>query len=378
MVAVAAWRGDNGSMAYDAIDPRRIRTWPLAERNSLIEIERVALDPTVAPPEAGALGPQLDRLAERIAGARRNNASVMLAFGAHLIKNGGGPLLNWLVANGWVTHVATQGAGIIHDWEFAFTGLSSESVRENAPAGRFGCWDETGRCINLAVLAGAAEGLGFGEAVGRFIENDGVDLPTADEILGLVHANPATPLAAANMDLLAAMRDFGIPPGQYEVRHPFKQYSVPACCYRHRVPLTAHPGIGYDIFTNHPMFSGAAVGRTAGTDTRIFTESVRKLEGGVYLSVGSAIMSPQVFEKAFAVANNLREQDGERSLRDHFIAVVDIQDGGGWDWTTGEPPQNHPAYYLRFCKSFHRMGGTVDYLRGDNRLVLANLIARLR
>ena len=87
----------------------------------------------------------------------------MLTYGAHLIKNGAGPLLNRLIEAGLVTHLATQGAGIIHDWEFAFQGESGESVRENAPAGTFGSWDETGRWLNLAVLVGAAEGLGMGE-----------------------------------------------------------------------------------------------------------------------------------------------------------------------------------------------------------------------
>ena len=101
------------------------------------------------------------------------------------------------------------------------------------------------------------------------------------------------------------------------------------------------------------------------------------LTGGVYLSIGSAIMSPQVFEKALSLANNLRLQEGQPVIRDHAITVVDLQPGGNWDWTKGEPPKDHPAYYLRFCKTFHRMGGSLGYLCGDNRVVLANLVARL-
>lgn len=335
--------------------------------------------PDSKPPAVdGTLGDAIDSLAVQIIAARRSGASVMLAYGAHLVKNGCGPLVNALIAGGWVTHLATQGAGVIHDWEFANTGKSSESVRDNAPIGRFGTWDETGRNINLAVAAAAADGLGFGEGVGRFISSDGVTLPDADKLAAEISADPAGLLAAAKCDLLAMMKKHGLKPGRVQVKHPCRQYSILAAAYDAGVAMTVHPGIGYDIFTNHPMYCGAAIGRAAATDFRIFAASVTKLSSGVYLSVGSAIMSPQVFEKAFSVANNIREGRGEGFIRDHHIAVVDIQDGGGWNWAAGEPPKGHPAYYLRFCKSFYRMGGRVSYLCGDNRAVLANLLARLR
>ena len=124
-------------------------------------------------------------------------------------------------------------------------------------------------------------------------------------------------------------------------------------------------------------YRGGAIGRAAATDTRIFAEGVKGLTGGVYMSIGSAVMSPQVFEKAFSAANNVLEAEGRPFIADHYLAIVDLQASGGWDWTVGEPPPEHPAYYLRFCKTFHRMGGTLDYLLGDNRVVLANLVARL-
>ncbi len=366
-------------MPHDEIDPSRIRVRPLAERESFLDIRRIAVSPDSDPPAiADALASRIDLLAGQILAARRNGASVMLTYGAHLVKNGCGPLVNALIAGGWVTHLATHGAGVIHDWEFAHTGRSSESVRGNAPVGRFGTWDETGRNINLAAVAAAAEGLGFGEGMGRFISTDGVTLPDADKLAAEISADPAGPLAAAKCDLLAMMKRHNLRPGRVPVEHPCKQYSVFAAAYEAGVAMTVHPGIGYDIFTNHPMFCGAAIGRAAATDFRIFAASVANISGGVYMSVGSAIMSPQVFEKAFSVANNIREAGGERFIRGHHIAVVDIQDGGGWNWAAGEPPEGHPAYYLRFCKSFYRMGGTVDYLCGDNRAVLANLLARLK
>ena len=145
-------------MKIDKFNRRNIEVFPLAERTSHIQIEQTAIDPLADPPAVrDTLVKQLDALAERIRAARQRGASVMLAYGAHLIKNGAGTLVNWLVENGWVTHVATQGAGVIHDWEFAYQGASSESVRDNAPVGTFGTWDETGWAINLAVTVGAAE-----------------------------------------------------------------------------------------------------------------------------------------------------------------------------------------------------------------------------
>ena len=146
-----------------------------------------------------------------------------------------------------------------------------------------------------------------------------------------------------------------------------------AHAFRHEVPLTVHPGIGYDIIANHPMFNGAAIGRAAGIDFRRFAAAVEGLDGGVVLSVGSAIMGPQVFEKTLSCVNNLRLQAGRPVVQNHHIFVVDLQDGGQWDWTQGEPPRDNPAYYLRFCKSYARMGGTMHYVQCDNVAFLHHL-----
>ena len=88
-------------------------------------------------------------------------------------------------------------------------------------------------------------------------------------------------------------------------------------------------------------------------------------------------MSPQVFEKAFSAANGIRASEGRELLSGHHLVIVDLQDGGGWDWSQGEPPSTNPAYYLRFCKSFYRMGGTLDYIRCDNREFLTYLLRTL-
>jgi hypothetical protein len=117
---------------------------------------------------------------------------------------------------------------------------------------------------------------------------------------------------------------------------------------------------------------------TAGLDFCRFGGAVEGLDGGVVLSVGSAIMAPQVFEKSLSCVNNLRLQAGRSIVREHTIYVVDLQDGGNWDWSAGEPPKDNPAYYLRFCKSFSRMGGTMHYLQCDNVAFAHNLYYRLQ
>lgn len=135
--------------------------------------------------------------------------------------------------------------------------------------------------------------------------------------------------------------------------------------------MTVHPGIGYDIVAVHPMFDGGVIGRAATIDFRRFCAAVDRLDGGVVLSIGSAIMGPQVFEKALSCVNNLRIQDGLSIVSGHSLFVVDLQDGGGWDWSQGaEPPRSDPAYYLRFCKSYARMGGSLQYVQADNATFL--------
>ncbi|MEW6755982.1 MAG: hypothetical protein AB1505_34130, partial [Candidatus Latescibacterota bacterium] len=177
-------------------------------------------------------------------------------------------------------------------------------------------------------------------------------------------------------EVLQAMVRWGLPPGRVEVRHPHRGFSLTGAAYRLGVPLTVHPGIGYDIVYTHPMANGAAAGRAALLDFHGFAHSVGRIDGGVLLSVGSAVMAPQVFEKAVSVANNLRRQEGLEPLCMR-IFVNDLAEAT-WDWSAGEPPQDQAAYYLRFCKSYSRMGGEMTYVAGDNRVLLPNLLHALR
>ena len=360
------------------LDLKKVRVYPLAQRKSLSSIEQMLVDPAAPPtPVDQEVRRAIQECARQTRAARARGASVVLMYGAHLVKNGALPLVNLLLDQGWVTHLATNGAGTIHDWELAFLGRTEESVRANVATGSFGTWDETGRNIHLALLAGALHNEGYGRSLGRFIIEDGTVLPAKAALEASLRENPAHPLAPARAELLQMMLEHRLPEGRIEVLHKWKDSSILAHAFLRNTPLTVHPGIGYDIFSTHPMFNGAVIGRAAGLDFQLFSRSVEGLDGGVVLSVGSAIMAPQVFEKSISCVNNLRLQQDRPIVHDHNICVVDIQDGGNWDWSKGEPPKNNPAYYLRFCKSFARMGGVMRYLQCDNVAFLQHLLQML-
>ncbi|MDB6055162.1 MAG: hypothetical protein JWN25_2685 [Verrucomicrobiales bacterium] len=361
-------------MIIPPLQLKRVKVYPLEQRKSEAQIEEIIVPadrPEPCSPENLAL---IAECAKKIRKARESNRTVMLIYGAHLVKNGGSQIMIDLIRKGWITHLATNGAGTIHDWEFSYLGRSTESVQKNVATGTFGTWDETGRNIHLAILAGGLVNEGYGRALGRFIHEDGCTLPSRKELTALISSEPANPLTPARAELLNAMVQDGLPEGRIRVEHPFKKFSIIGEAFAHDVPLTVHPGIGYDIISNHPMFNGAAIGRGAHLDFAQFGGAVERLDDGVTMSIGSAIMGPQVFEKSISCVNNIRLQEGRAVVKNHAIYVVDLQDGGNWDWRTGEPPKDNPAYYLRFCKSFSRMGGEMNYAQCDNVAFIQNLL----
>ena len=366
-------------MPFPRLEPGRIRVFPLAGRMSKTVIREAAIDPEQAPPAAPEVASQAREAAARILAARARGASVILAFGAHLIKNGAAPLVIRMMERGWITHLATNGAGAIHDWEFAYQGASEEDVRANVAQGRFGTWDETGRWLNLAVQVNVLRGMGYGEAIGAMIAEDGLLLPEVPILERELQENLREnhPLAPARAELLTTMRSFGLEGGRLAIDHPCKEYSIFGEAFRLRLPVTVHCGIGYDIIYNHPLANGAALGRASHQDFQIFAQSVSGLEDGLFLSIGSAIMAPQIFEKALSAVNNLRLQERQPILTRHLIVINDLQESH-WDWSQREPPKNSPDYYLRFLKSFHRMGGSVRYIAADNRLLLHQIYVALR
>ncbi len=365
-------------MPYPKFNRDRLSVKKLAERKNRISIVADHILPGRKPSLSDAGQRLIDKTAGCIRLARQEKRSVMLAFGAHTIKNGLSPVLIALMEEGWITHFSTNGAGIIHDWEFAFQGNSSENVRENVHLGQFGIWQETGFYLNLAFLTGAYEGLGYGESVGKMIFQEGLYLPELsflqEEVVKQISINPE--LSAAAADLSGVIRKFNLAPGFMKIPHPFKKYSAQARAYELKIPFTGHPMIGHDIIYTHPMNNGAAIGRTAMNDFLSFTDSVSRLGHGVYISLGSAVMSPMIFEKSLSMCRNVAIREG-KLIDNHFILVADLAPSE-WDWQKdGEPPVDNPAYYMRYCKTFSRMGGEMHYMTADNRDFLPALYQAL-
>jgi hypothetical protein len=366
-------------MPYEQLDRHKIRFKPLSARKDRAFIEKDHILPSTPPEPFSENGQRVvEETIQRLIKARKAGKSRMLVFGAHTIKNGLSTVLIRLIEEGWVTHLATNGAGIIHDWEFAFQGSSSEHVAENVKRGEFGIWEETGFCLNLAIVVGAYRGLGYGESVGALVENEGLEIPSEESLREEITARleDNADQAAAASDLLSTIREFQLKPGWMRVPHPYKQYGLQAAAYRLKVPFTGHPMIGHDIIYVHPMNHCAAIGRAAQRDFLTFAHGVSQLEGGVYMSIGSAVMSPMIFEKSVSMSQNLAIQKGER-LDHHFMVIVDLAESH-WDWQKGEPPEDNPDYYLRYNKSFSRMGGTMRYVSADNRDFLLAVLQGLQ
>ena len=307
-------------MPFQTFDRTKLKLQPLAERvNDMglpqlfkLEDETPSFD-----------HPDLATVAQRVAAAHRQGGQVILMMGAHVIKVGLSRFLIDLLERGIITHVAMNGAGPIHDFELALIGESTESVARYIQAGQFGLWRETGR-INEAIAAGARDGLGLGEAVGRMIEQE---------------------------------------------QFPHRNISVLAAGYRLGIPVTAHVGIGYDIIHEHPNCDGAALGQTSYHDFLIMAETVSKLQGGVLLNFGTAVMGPEVYLKALAMARNVAHQRGEQ-INEFTTAVFDLIDLGGAD-IHSEAPKDDPRYYYRPYKTILvrtvQDGGESFYIRGDHR-----------
>jgi hypothetical protein len=271
------------------LDLSRLRVYPLAQRETLTRADDILVDPSSAPgPCPSELVDEIRRCARQIRAARERGATVMLIYGAHLLRNGAALILERLMADGWLTHLATNGAGTIHDWEYAWFGASTESVEMNVKRGQFGTWDETATNIHVALMAGALDWLGYGSSLGRFICEDGAHLPSPNELVQLIAGDPADSLTAARANLLRVMRDQGWSGGAIKVEHRWRRASILAHAWRLGIPLTVHPGIGYDIISNHPLFNGAVIGHAAEIDFKLFGGSIDRLDGGVVLSVGSA------------------------------------------------------------------------------------------
>jgi hypothetical protein len=252
---------------YEEFDLSDVRTYPLDSRRSKARIEDFARP--VAPRATfkewfdslpAILGAQdVRRVVDAIVAARRRGAGVVWGIGAHVIKTGVSPVLIDLMRRGYVSALAMNGAGIIHDFEVALAGATSEDVDEALGPGRFGMAEETGRLLNEIIVKAAQDRLGFGQAVGRYLST-------------------AT------------------------ARH--RDVSLTAVAAELGIPVTVHVALGTDVIHMHPQASGAAIGDVSLRDFRYFTSCVARLQGGVYMNCGSAVILPEVFLKAVALARN--------------------------------------------------------------------------
>jgi len=253
--------------SYEEFDLSDVKTYPLDTRRNKARAEDFAR-PLHSLSGVGAF---VDALPDILAAAdfkavlralieaRKAEGGILWGLGAHVIKTGVGPVMIELMERGFVSALATNGAAVIHDVEIALIGATSEDVDASLGPGRFGMADETGRVLNDAITKGVADGLGIGQAVGRFLTVS---------------------------------------------RPPFANASVFATAARLDIPVTVHVAIGTDIIHMHPAASGAALGEGSLRDFRYFVTNVGRLANGVYLNCGSAVLLPEVFLKAIALARN--------------------------------------------------------------------------
>jgi hypothetical protein len=311
---------------YPLFDRSRLQLKNLRERGHVLAATDVlALD---APFEPYA-DPEFPELLDRIIAARRNGRPVIAMMGAHAIKLGLSRYFIDLIEQGLLTHVAVNGAGVIHDYELALGDGTSESVPKWIRVGQFGLWTETGR-INDIVNRGAAQGEGLGEAVGRTIE---------------------------------------------EEQFPRRDLSIMAAAYRVGIPFTVHVGIGSDIIHAHANCDGAAVGAASYTDFLMFAKAVEDLEGGVFLNIGSAVTGPEVYLKALSMARNIARQE-DREIRHFTTAVFDLIELPP-SYREGPPSKEHAMYYYRPWKTILVRtvadGGESYYFSGDHRTTIPTL-----
>lgn len=270
-------------LPYEEFDLTGVKTYPLRSRQSKVSLAQFAtpykkgagLPGLITSLPAVLAAQDFKEVVAAMAAAKQAGGAIVWGLGAHVLKTGLSPILVDLMERGFVSAIATNGAGIIHDFEIALSGGTSEDVDATLGPGRFGMAEETGTQLNRAINDGVAAGLGLGQSVGKYLDA----------------AKPA-----------------------------FAQISVAATAWRLQIPLTVHVAVGTDIIHMHPHASGAAIGEASLRDFKYFATVVTKLERGVYLNCGSAVVLPEVFLKAVALARNEgRPLDGLTTVNLDFL-----------------------------------------------------------
>ena len=332
---------------YRILDPSRINRYPLRQRRNKVRLEQLA-DPDTARRQSITLSEPIEQFIDSIARAIRARSAgkaVILFTGAHLVKNGLGPLVVDLVRRGLVTLVAGNGATAIHDFELALIGQTSEDVPNALGAGQFGMAREFDY-LNAALQLGDSLAFGYGESLGRMIRDA--------DFRGRALASLNPPADAPR-----------------EFTHP--EVSILAACYDAGVPMTIHVGIGTDVIDQHPSFDGRAKGGCSGRDFLIFTDEVTRLAGGgVVLNIGSAVTGPEVLLKAVSMAANVGT-----SPTGLITADFDLRPQG-----PARCGEDAPSYYFRDQKSVvtripEAFGGRGYYVEGDQKQTFVRLFQKL-
>jgi len=310
---------------YEVFDRSRLLIKALSERTHDMKLDYIL---GLNDPAPEFSHPQLPEVAWRVLAAKKAGAARILMMGAHVIKAGASRYIIDLLERGYLTHIAMNGAGIIHDYELARIGATTESVARYIQSGEFGLWQETGE-LNDVIREATELSLGLGENVGRRIAGS---------------------------------------------EFPYRDVSITATAYRLSIPLTVHVGIGYDIIHEHRNCDGGAVGAASYRDFLIFAKSVENLENGIALNFGSAIMGPEVYLKALSMARNVAHQE-HQVIRHFTTAVFDLVPILGD--IHHELPKTDPGYYFRPHKTILVRtvadGGESFYFCGDHRATLPAL-----
>ena len=321
-------------MAYEKFDRSKLEILPLSLRKhkmglaSIKELNHPVLPDMINP----AVRQNIMLVAQRIVEKSLDKRQVVWMMGAHVLRRGNSRFIIDLMKRGIITHVATNMAAAIHDFELSYIGATLEDVEFYIRDGRFGNWQETGSLLNQAVAEGYKINMGLGQSIARMI-----NLASDEEM-------------------------------------PNKNISIFNTAYEMGIPITVHKGIGYDITDQHPAANFEAIGKTSGDDFLAFAATISKLENGIFLNLGSAVMGPEVYLKALSMARNLARQQG-KEIRHFTTAVFDIMPLGNWkeeerivDYRASGV-MSDPRYYFRPLKSILvrtvKDGGESFYIHGD-------------
>lgn len=314
-------------------DRKRLKILPLSERQNKMTIADIReLEDLIS-------GDNLDQttrisietLAKQIIRKRSQSGQIIWMMGAHVLRRGNSRYVIDLMKRGIITHAAANMAVAIHDFELSRIGATLEDVEFYIKDGKFGNWEETGSCLNEAIIRGYRDGIGLGKAVGRMIHS--------------------------------ASRD----------EMPYKEISIFNAAYELNVPITVHKSIGCDITDQHPAADFEAIGKTSGDDFLEFAFAVSRLEGGVFINLGSAVTGPEVYLKALSMARNIADQEG-KEIKCFTTAVFDIVSIGDWQREGNVDYKipgvmSDPRYYFRPLKTILvrtvRDGGKSYYVQGD-------------